>query len=85
MPIPGYDRNGQKVILMRMGCFNPYQVKHEDIEKANFMICEVMGNAEEQFFATGMILVFDLAGYTMAHLTSRPLSLSKKHMRYLQV
>ncbi|KAI9559302.1 hypothetical protein GHT06_016091 [Daphnia sinensis] len=84
LPLPDYDQHGRKVIIIRPGCYDPYRFKPEDIEKANFMISEVMVLDDEQMFVTGMVIIYDCQGYTLNHLTQRPLSLTKKHMYYLQ-
>ena len=70
---------------MRPGCFNAYLHKAEDIEKVSFMVLEIMGLEEEQMFITGMVVIVDLEGYSLSHVTQRPLSVTKKQMKYLQV
>ena len=70
---------------MRPGCYDPFNFKPEDIEKASFMISDVMVKDDEQLFITGMVIVYDCQGFTLNHFTQRPLSLTKKHMYYLQV
>ena len=80
-----YDHLGRKVILMRPGCFDPYRHRPEDMDKVSFMVSDVMGLEDEQMFVTGIVIVIDLEGYSLAHVTQRPLALTKKHMRYLQV
>ena len=85
LPLPDYDQHGRKVIVMRPGCYDPFRHKPEDIEKANFMISDVMVLEDEQLFVTGMVIIYDCEGFTMNHFTQRPLSMTKKHMYYLQV
>ena len=80
-----YDHMGRKVIIMRPGCFDPYLHKPEDVEKVNFMVSDVMGLDEEQMFLTGIVIIVDLEGYSLSHVTQRPLAVTKKHMHYLQV
>lgn len=84
LPLPNYDKHGRKVIVMRPGCFDPCQFKPEDIEKANFMVLDIMGREEEQMFVTGMVIIVDCHGYTLNHFTQRPLALSKKQLCFLQ-
>nr|CAH0106714.1 unnamed protein product [Daphnia galeata] len=84
LPLPDYDQHGRKVIIMRPGCYDPFNFKPEDIEKASFMISDVMVKDDEQLFVTGMVIVYDCQGFTLNHFTQRPLSLTKKHMYYLQ-
>ena len=70
---------------MRPGCFDPYLYKPEDVEKANFMVSDVMGLAEEQMFITGIVIIIDLEGYSLGHVTQKPLAVTKKQMHFLQV
>lgn len=70
---------------MRPGCFDPYLHKAEDVEKVSFMVLDVMGLAEEQMFVTGIIIIVDLEGYSLSHVTQKPLAVTKKQMQYLQV
>lgn len=50
----------------------------EHIQRASFMVWEIMGAEEEQMFITGMHLIFDMKDYTMNHFTSMPISMIKK-------
>ena len=70
---------------MRPGCFDPMLHKPEDIEKANLMISDTMGWEDEQIFVTGMVIIIDCQGFSLNHLTLKPLALTKKQMYYLQV
>jgi CRAL/TRIO domain len=80
-----YDQQDRKVIIMRPGCYDPLLFKPEDIEKANFMISDTMGLDDEQMFVTGMVIIIDCQGFSLNHLTQKPLALTKKQMYYLQV
>jgi hypothetical protein len=70
---------------MRPGCFDPMLFKAEDIDKANFMISDTMGREDEQMFVTGMVIIVDVQGFSLNHLTQKPLALFKKQMYFLQV
>ena len=39
---------------MRLGCYDANKHKAEDIEKANFMVSEILGLESEQMFVTGI-------------------------------
>jgi hypothetical protein len=43
---------------MRLGCYDANKHKAEDIEKANFMISEIMGLESEQMFVAGKVYLF---------------------------
>lgn len=85
LPLPGYDRLGRKIFLYRMGCFPPDKVKVEDLEKTSGMVTEVLAYEEPYIFVTGVVVVVDFEGYTLNHLTHRPLSFMKKQAKYFQV
>lgn len=55
-------------------------IQIEYIQRASFMVFELMGEEDEQMFINGMVLIFDLKGYTMNHFTQMPLSMVKKLM-----
>ena len=78
LPLPGYDQNGRKVVVIRTGAHNPAVVKQTLVQRAGFMTFEVMNLEEEQLFITGMILIFDFSGYTMDHFLAFSLADIKK-------
>ncbi|EFX74067.1 hypothetical protein DAPPUDRAFT_307513 [Daphnia pulex] len=78
LPLPGYDRLGRKVFVYRMGCFPPEKVKVEDLEKASGMVAEVLAYEEPVIFITGVVVIVDFEGYSLSHLTHRPLSFMKR-------
>jgi len=84
LPLLNYDNLGRKVIIIRPGCFDPYLHRAQDIEKANFMVSDVMGLQDEQLFITGMVIIIDFSGYSFGHLTQRPLAVTKKWLQFLQ-
>lgn len=84
LPLPGYDDLGRKVFIYRMGCFPPDKVKVEDLEKASGMVAEVLAYEEPVMFITGAVVIVDFEGYSLSHLTHRPLSFMKKQAKYFQ-
>jgi hypothetical protein len=52
----------------------------ENIQRASFMVWDIMSDEDEQMFVTGMFLLFDLSDYGMNHFTAMPLSMIKKLM-----
>ena len=85
LPLLEYDDQGRKVILMRPGCFDPFAYKAELVEKANLMVAETMCFTDIGLLYNGIIVIIDFEGYTLGHMTQRPVSFTKKHLRYLQV
>jgi len=82
LPLLEYDQLGRRVIIMRAGSVNPLLHKAEDIEKVSFMVTEVMGGGDEQFYITGLVIIIDMEGFTLDHLTHKPLSITKKQMKF---
>lgn len=84
LPLLEYDDLCRKVIVLRPCAFDPFEHSPGDVEKANFMVSEVMSLLDETMFITGMVLIVDLHGYTVSHLTQRSLPMLKKYMRFNQ-
>jgi len=84
LPLLEYDQLGRKVIISRPGCFDPYLHKAHDIEKANFMVSEIMGTEDEEIFFRGLVMIIDMEGYSLGHMTQRPLAVTKNHLQFLQ-
>ena len=85
LPVPGYDVHGRKVVVIRVGCFDPRSHKPEDLEKSNFMVMECLANAEERVSIGGLVILFDMEGLTMSHLIHKPLHMLKKQLKFIQV
>jgi hypothetical protein len=49
------------------------------------MISEIMSDEDEQFIITGMVILIDMDGFTMSHITSTPFSTMKKLMPCFEV
>ncbi|XP_046459118.1 alpha-tocopherol transfer protein-like [Daphnia pulex] len=79
-PLPGYDHLGRKVLFGRPGVADPNKFKFEDIQRVGLMISELLCDEDEQLFITGMVVLVDLEGFTMSHVTSTPIAMMKKLM-----
>lgn len=55
------------------------------VEKANFMVGEVMCHLDPIMFITGVVVIVDMKGYDVNHMAYRSLPMLKKYMRYTQV
>jgi len=84
LPLLGYDQLCRKVIIMRPGSFDPALNKPMIVEKANFMVGEVMCHLDPIMFITGVVLIVDMKGYDVNHMAYRSLPMLKKYMRYTQ-
>lgn len=60
-------------------------VQIEYLQKANFMVNEIMFDEEEQVFITGMVMICDCTGYTLGHFTQVPMASMKKIMQAWEV
>ena len=78
LPIPGFDQKGRKVVIIRGGAHDPEVMKFEAVQKASFMVMEILEDECEQMFITGLVIIFDMEGYGMGHFTQAPLPLMKK-------
>ena len=89
LPLLDYDQHDRKVIIMRPGCFDPMlhepETPQADIDMTNSMISDTMGWEDEQIFFTRMVIIIDCQGFSLNHLTLKPLALTKNQMFYLQV
>lgn len=86
LPLPGRDHLGRKVVVIRGGTADPRAHKPEDLEKANMMVMETLvKDRNDDMFVMGMVIVVDMHGMTMAHLTSKPVAMVKKLLRFVQV
>ncbi|XP_057368645.1 alpha-tocopherol transfer protein-like [Daphnia carinata] len=80
LPLPGYDHLGRKVVVNRPGVNNPAKCKFEDVQRVGFMLNEIMADEDEQMFITGLVVLIDMANFTMGHMTAMPMAAMKKLM-----
>ncbi|GJQ86155.1 hypothetical protein Trydic_g13435 [Trypoxylus dichotomus] len=67
-----------KMTLFRNGIQDPLKVTNQDVFKTNLMILDILLMEDDQFVVCGMTGIQDMAGITMTHVTSSPLSIMKK-------
>ena len=66
LPLPGYDKHGRKVVLMRAGPSDPDTMKKEDLFKAVMMMMTAALDGDMQALILGVVIVSDLQGMTLA-------------------
>ena len=75
------DPSKHRVFIIIVKSIEKYSIMHaiqiEQVQRASFMVWEIMAKEEEQMFVTGMHLIFDLKDFTMGHFTNMPLSTVK--------
>jgi len=82
IPLPGYDRHGRKVIVMRGGLSDPDTMKKDDEFKTSTMVMESAMNGDHQAVICGVVLIQDLDNMTLAHAISP--AVAKKAMTVWQ-
>jgi len=82
IPLPGYDRHGRKVIVMRGGLSDPDTMKKDDEFKTSTMVMEAAMNGDKQAVICGIVLIQDLNNMTLAHAISP--AVAKKAMTVWQ-
>ncbi|XP_018019245.1 retinol-binding protein pinta [Hyalella azteca] len=80
VPLPGYDAEGRKVILARLGAWDPKKHKPKDLLKAASMLLDVLFMDEEQISVTGFVQLHDLSGFSLKHASVLDVSLVKRVM-----
>ena len=84
IPLPGYDRHGRKVIVMRGGKSDPNTMKKDDEFKASMMMMEMALNGDKQAAIRGVVLLQDLSGMTASHAMSMTPAIAKRAMTVWQ-
>jgi CRAL/TRIO domain len=80
LPLPGHDHLGRKVIVIRMAVHDPTKISPELVHKVSFMVWNVVFDEEEQMFTSGVVLIFDLDGFSIDHFIRMPIALAVKIM-----
>jgi len=84
IPLPGYDKHGRKVIVMRGGLSDPNTMKKDDEFKASTMLMECAMNGDKQAVIKGIVLLQDLEGMTVSHALSMTPAVAKKALTVWQ-
>ena len=84
IPLPGYDRHGRKVVVMRGGKSDPNTMKKDDEFKASTMMMELAMAGDTQAVIRGIVLLQDLSGMTASHAVSMTPAIAKRAMTVWQ-
>ena len=84
IPLPGYDRHGRKVVVMRGGKSDPNTMKKDDEFKASTMMMEMAMDGDKQAVIRGIVLLQDLSGMTASHAMSMTPAVAKRAMTVWQ-
>lgn len=85
LPLTGYDYMGRRVILGRLGLFNPSKNSANILFKALSMVTDCMLEEDEQASVTGCVAIGDNADMSLSHVYIFTPSLAKKAMVLWQV
>lgn len=85
LPLPGYDHEGRKVVIIRTAAHDPSITPMDLVFKATHFIGDVMMCEDEQASVTGIVQVLDLQGATAGHALQMTPALVKKAMIIWQV
>ncbi|KAK3865834.1 hypothetical protein Pcinc_028578 [Petrolisthes cinctipes] len=85
LPLPGYDSEGRKVIIIRTATHDANTTPMDVVFKATHLIGDVLADEDEQSSVTGLVQVLDLHGVTAAHGLQMSPALVKKAMIIWQV
>ncbi|XP_071526872.1 retinol-binding protein pinta-like isoform X8 [Panulirus ornatus] len=84
LPLPGYDRQGRKVIIIRAAVHDPETTTMDEVFKATNFINDILWLEDEQMSITGTVQLLDLERATAAHAMQMTPSLVKKAMTIWQ-
>lgn len=80
VPLPGYDSLGRRVILGRLGAWDPSKLKPEALFRAASMLMDTLFLDDEQVSVTGFVQLHDMTGFSLRHASTLTLPLIKKVM-----
>ena len=61
-----------------MAAHDPMKIRPELVHKVSFMVWNVVFDEEEQMFTSGVVLIFDLDGFSVDHFMGMPIALAVK-------
>ncbi|KAK3579210.1 hypothetical protein CHS0354_022755 [Potamilus streckersoni] len=83
LPLPGRDRNGRKVVLVRLGAADPSEKSFDDVMRANLALFDYL-LLDENIQVNGLVFIVDLTGFTRQHFMATGVENSKKCMLVTQ-
>ncbi|XP_017774660.1 PREDICTED: alpha-tocopherol transfer protein-like [Nicrophorus vespilloides] len=85
LPLPQTQSpDSPRIVLLRNGSFDPNEINIADLMKSNMLIQDIMINEDDNFIIAGGIMIQDMKGSTMAHMTAMTPSIVKKSMTVFQ-
>lgn len=84
LPLPGYDKHGRQVILVRPGQIDPAQTNLEKMFKVVLAFFELVNEDNNQAQVRGFVILNDLANTTPQHALMMNPAVAKKGVTILQ-
>jgi CRAL/TRIO domain len=85
LPLPNtIQPDGERIILVRPGAYDPKNVKFEQIIQLGSMLNDVLNIEDDNFGISGLIVVVDFANVTPSHLAQMKPSVLSKIFTLLQ-
>jgi CRAL/TRIO domain len=81
--VPKSTPNGCRVLMFRLKETEPSKANFVELMKAFFIFADI--RISEDGLAPGYIVIFDMKGVSLTHLTKVSLPALKKYMVYIQV
>ncbi|CAN7998723.1 unnamed protein product [Ixodes hexagonus] len=81
--LPGRDREGRAILIVKSGLWNPYACKSEDIFRAN-VLCLEQAILDPVTQVTGIVAIMDMKGFGFTHVRFCPPSNLQKVVSLIQ-
>ncbi|XP_042230139.1 retinol-binding protein pinta-like isoform X1 [Homarus americanus] len=78
LPLPGYDNQGRKVVIIRTAKHDPKVTSMDEVFKATQFIHDILWLEDEQMSITGVVQMMDMENITAAHVLQMSPALLKK-------
>ncbi|KAG7164346.1 Retinol-binding protein pinta-like 2 [Homarus americanus] len=85
LPLPGYDNQGRKVVIIRTAKHDPKVTSMDEVFKATQFIHDILWLEDEQMSITGVVQMMDMENITAAHVLQMSPALLKKAITIWQV
>jgi len=84
LPLPGFDRKGRAVFLVRFGAIKPGSMKVDDIYKVSIMLLELALEGNTQAGVKGLAIINDIEGVGPTQVAMMTPATMKKHIVVFQ-
>ena len=84
--LPGYDKKGRKVIVQRFGVVDASKIDFVECYRVTLMLMQLqLKNPDLQTSVRGLVVIQDVAGTTLSHMSSYSPSMGKKMITIMEV